>query len=191
MKKLILFASLLTLCLAQTQAQTTTFKKGDIEFASGIGLLPTFAKDNAQTITPPLSARLGLRVASNFSLSGYAAYSAYEASNIALPNGSFKDIESETFIAGLRAAVHANRMENWDIYGGAMFGYHMPTVRQTVGDEKTAGGSAAPTFSRPAENSLIYSAFVGASYFPVKNVGVFAELGFGISVFNMGVHWKL
>jgi hypothetical protein len=189
MKNLLILATLLVFSLTNTTAQTI-FKKGDVEFASGIGLLSTFAKDDAQMMMPPLSARLGLRLASNFSLSGYAAYSAYKAKNIALPNGSFKDVESEMFIAGLRAAVHANRMENWDIYGGAMLGYNMPTVRQTISDEKTAGGDG-PTFSRPAENKMTYSAFVGASYFPIKNLGMFAELGYGISLFNMGIQWKL
>ncbi|MCB0568769.1 MAG: outer membrane beta-barrel protein [Phaeodactylibacter sp.] len=189
MKNVVILTSLLVFCFSSVISQTT-FKKGDIELATGIGIFSTFAKDNPNTIVPPVSARIGVRLASNFSLGGYAAYSSSQSNQIALPDGNFKDVDNEFLILGLRAAAHANRMENWDIYGGAMLGYNIPKVQQTVTDSKSVGDDA-PTFSSPAQNKFTYSAFVGGSYYPIKNLGVFAEVGYGISIFNMGVSLKL
>lgn len=189
MKNVAILTGLLVFCLTSAISQTT-FKKGDIELATGIGIFSTFAKDNPNTIVPPVSARIGVRLASNFSLGGYAAYSSSQASQLALPNGNFKDVDNEFLILGLRAAAHTNRMDNWDIYGGAMLGYNIPKVQETVTEVKSVGDDA-PSFSRPAENKVTYSAFVGGSYYPVKNLGVFAEVGYGISIFNLGVSLKL
>ena len=186
MKRLMILMAVLVLALSITNAQTT-FKKGDIELAAGIGLFPTFAKDNATTTIPP--ARFNLRLAPNFSLGAYAAYSSSEAHQVGLPGGAVRDVSNEFYVLGLRAAAHTNRMDNWDIYGGAMLGYNIPKVDETITKEKS--DIDGPTFSRPAENKVTYSAFVGASYYPMKNIGLFAEVGYGISIFNMGVSLKL
>ena len=188
MKRLTIITALLVFVLTTANAQTT-FVGGDIEFAAGIGLLPTFVKDDATTIVPPVSARLGVRLAPNFSLGAYAAYSSSESLQRELPDGAIEDLSNEFFMVGLRAAAHASRIENWDIYGGAMIGYNMPNVSSEKVSEKS--NSDGPSFSRPAENEFTYSAFVGASYYPVKNLGVFAEIGYGISLLNMGVSLKI
>lgn len=189
MKNLLILTGLLVFSFTNLISQTT-FKKGDIELATGIGLFSTFAKDNPNTLVPPVSARVAVRLATNFSLGGYAAYSSAQSKQIALPDGNFKDVDNEFFIVGLRAAAHTNRIDNWDIYGGAMLGYNIPKVKEVLTEEKSVGDDA-PTFSRPAENKVTYSAFVGGSYYPIKNLGVFAEVGYGISIFNLGVSLKL
>ena len=188
MRKIMILLAALVIGLSTVSAQTT-FKKGDIEFATGIGLLPTFAKDNATTVVPPVSARLNIRLASNFSLGAYAAFSSSEAHQVGLPGGAIRDVSNEFYLFGLRGAVHANRMDNWDIYGGAMLGYNVPKVDDNITKEKS--DVDGPTYSRPAGNEFTYSAFVGASYYPIKNIGLFAEVGYGISILNMGVSVKL
>jgi hypothetical protein len=183
----MILLALLVYGLSATNAQTT-FKKGDIELAAGMGLFPTFAKDGATLLVPPVSARLSIRLASNFSLGAYAAYSSSEAHRL-LPGEAVRNISNEFYILGLRAAAHTNQMDNWDIYGGAMLGYNIPRISDDIVKEKS--DVDGPTYSRPAENKLTYSAFVGASYYPVKNIGLFAEVGYGISIFNMGLTVKL
>lgn len=188
MKRMMILLTLLVYALTSANAQTT-FKKGDIELAAGIGLLPTFAKDGATMVVPPASVRFNVRLASNFSLGAYAAFSSSEAHQSGLPGGAVRDVRNEFYLFGLRAAAHANRMDNWDIYGGAMLGYNVPKVSEDITKEKS--DVDGPAFSRPAENKLTYSAFVGASYYPIKNIGLFAEVGYGISIFNMGLSVKL
>lgn len=187
MKKIMILLALMVFGLSSVTSQTT-FKKGDVEFAAGIGLFPTFAKDEVTTVAPPVSARVNIRLLPNFSLGAYAAYSASEA-RAAMPGGAFRDIENQFCLFGLRAVAHANRIDNWDIYGGAMLGYNMPRVSGSIGKEKSE--IEGPSFSRPAENTFTYSAFVGASYYPLKNAGLFAEVGYGVSIFSIGVSVKL
>lgn len=188
MKRMMILTVLLVLSFSSANAQTI-FKKGDIEFAAGMGIFPTFAKDDAAIVVPPLSARLHIRALPNFSLGAYAAYSSSEAHQVGLPGGAVRDVDNEFYLFGLRAAAHTNRLDNWDIYGGAMLGYNVPKVNNTLTKEKSE--IEGPVFSRPAENEFTYSAFVGATYFPVKNLGLFAEVGYGISILNLGVSVKL
>lgn len=189
MRNLLIF-TILTLGFSVSLSAQTTFNAGDIEFASGIGIFGTFAKDGANTIVPPVSARLGVRVSPNFSLAAYAAYSVSEANGIVQADGSIKDVENKYTILGLRAAAHNNPRENLDVYGGAMLGYNIPDVNETVNGAPKSDETDGPSFSRPAENEFTYSAFVGAAYYPVKNLGIFAEVGYGISILSTGVTLK-
>lgn len=188
MKKFVILTAAFVFSLSSLSAQTI-FKTGDVELATGIGLFSTFAKDESTTIVPPVSARLGIRLAPNFSLGAYVAYSSSEAHQVGLPGDAIRDVSNESYLFGLRAAAHTIRMDNWDIYGGAMLGYNVPKIDNTITKEKSE--IEGPTFSRPAENTFTYSAFVGATYYPVRNIGLFAEVGYGISIFNMGLSVKL
>ena len=94
---------------------------------------------------------------------------------------------------GIRGAIHALRAERFDVYGGFMLGYNMPNteVTQVAQPKGVTPNGLRPSFSREATNQMIYSGFIGASYLPGRNIGVFGEIGYGISLFNAGLHWKL
>lgn len=188
MKKIALLSCIFMLFLTAAQSQVK-FQAGDIEFSTGIGLFPTYAKDKAQSLVPPISARLDIRLGNKFTLGAYAAYSAYERLQISLPDGSIQDLSSKTTILGLRAAAHHSPLDNWDVYGGAMLGYNMPEVEKTITEEKILNEDG-PSFSRPAENTFTYSAFLGAAYYPTKKLGLFAEVGYGISIFTTGMSFR-
>lgn len=192
MKQIVILVSLIALGLSTLNAQT--LKRGDFDFAAGLGLVPTFAADNARASVLPLSLRASYRLANNFSLGAYAGFSSSEADKINLPDGRANQVTNDTYILGLRAAAHTYRYEKWDLYGGFLVGYNISDVAQSayapaIDDEKTE--RPLPTFSRPAENQFTFSGFIGASYFPGKRVGVFSEVGFGISLVNLGVQFKL
>lgn len=191
MKKIMLLMSALTLGLTVLTAQP--IKTGSFDFAAGIGLLSTFAADGAQMNVPPLSVRIGYRVAEKFSVGAYAAYSSSEVDRVNLPNGSNNHVVNDTYLVGLRAAAHTSRFEQWDIYGGLIAGYNITDVQHTAyaPGEDSNKSTTDPTFSRPAENNFTFSGFVGASYFPGKRLGIFGEAGFGISILNLGVQVKL
>lgn len=188
MKKLICLLPLFALLLTNTTAQAT-FKAGDMELATGVGIFSTFAKDGANTIVPPVSARLGVRVSSNFSLAGYIAYSSSELQK-EQPNGTVEDISNQMTIVGLRAAAHANPHDKVDFYGGVMMGYNIPNIETLVDGTPKSVDEDAPSFSRPVENNFAYSAFVGAAYYHNKHLGVFVEAGYGISILSTGLTVK-
>lgn len=194
MTRLALLFCVFASCLSTLTAQNTRFEKGDIEFSAGVGLVPTFFADQSKTIIPPLSAKIGYRVGNHLSLAAYAAYSSSETDQIDLPDGSVTHFQNDYLLVGLRGAAHTNRLDNWDIYGGFLLGYNMPQV--TENRTFTNGGDVEPvedqpTFTRPAENKFTYSGFVGASYYFGTKIGAFAELGYGISLLNVGVSFKM
>lgn len=194
MTRLALLLCVLASCLTTLTAQNTRFEKGDIEISAGVGVLPTFFADQSKTIVPPLSARIGYRVSNNLSLAAYAAFSSSETNQIDLPDGSVTHYENDFLIVGIRGAAHTNRLDNWDIYGGFLLGYNIPEVTEnrtfnTNGD--AAPVEDAPSFSRPPENTFTYSGFVGASYYFGKRLGAFAEVGYGISLLNVGLNLKI
>ena len=193
MYKILLPIAIVAISLTSIQAQFTKIKKGDIDVAAGIGLVPTFAADRGNTIIPPASVRVDYRVSKQFSLGAYAAFSSTESNIITQPNGSVERFETDYTIVGLRAAAHGNPRDNWDVYGGFLIGYNMPSVNHIIitpaSDVKSPEDQ--PSFTRPAKNQMTYSGFVGATYYIKKNIGVFAELGYGISLLNAGVQIKL
>jgi len=193
MYKILLPITIVVISLTTMQAQFTKIDKGDLDLAAGIGLVPTFAADRGKTIIPPASVRLDYRVAKQFSIGAYAAFSSTESNIITQPNGSVERFETDYTIVGLRAAAHGNPRDNWDVYGGFMIGYNMPSVNHIIitpaSDVKDTEDQ--PSFTRPAKNQVTYSGFVGAAYYFKKKIGVFAEFGYGISLLNAGVQIKL
>jgi len=194
MKKVLLSLAVLALALTAAQSQVV-FKKGSVDFAAGVGLVPTYVADGAHINMLPVNVRLGYRLSNNFSMSAFAAYSASEKNNVVRPDESIENIKNQDLTLGLRGAVHAVRAERYDIYGGFMLGYNMPNtdITQVSGPktETPLPGGLTPSFSRPATNKLTYSGFIGASYLTGRNLGFFGEIGYGISLFNVGMQWKL
>lgn len=178
---------------AQAQMKPVKLNAGDLEFSTGIGLVPTFAADKAQTVVPPISLRLDYYLSSNISIGGYAAFSS-TTSQINRPNGTIDAYENDFYVAGIRSSANSNDLNHWRIYGGLMLGYTMPNVTKTstIAEPKDGNNEASgPSFSREPRNQFIYSGYIGARrYFSPKMAG-FAELGYGVSLFNIGLTIKL
>ena len=190
MKKLSFIFAFLACSLSATVAQST-FKPGDLEFATGIGLLSVNAKEGATNIVPPVSARLQVRLSPNFSVGAFAAYTSAEVNDRLLPDGSLQSISNETLQLGLRSAAHVTSVEKWDFYGGVSLGYNMPTVEETIDSQPKKVEEEGPSFRRPAENNFLYSAFIGSTFYPTKHLGVFGEVGYGVSIVTVGISAKL
>ena len=191
MSRIIIVLSLLMVSANLITAQSTEIKSGDLQLSAGIGLIPTYAADGGHINVPPLSAKLTYQVSEKFSLGAYAAFSSTTSQQLNYPDGSSRVFDSKQLMVGARAAAHINRFKNWDIYGGLMLGYSMPTVDQEVfypGENDR--DDLQPSFSRPAKDKLLYSGFVGATYFFSPKLGAYGEVGYGISLINLGINYK-
>lgn len=193
LSKIITLGLALAMTFQLAAQQPVRMKKGDFELSAGIGLVSTFAADRGTTIVPPISARMVYRLSDNFSLGAYAATSTTQSNKISRLDGSVEHFENQFTLLGLRAAAHSNRFDNWDIYGGVMVGYNIPNVTrtQTVGPDTPKDAVEGPSFTRPATNQMTFSGFVGASYLFNKKLGAFGEVGYGISLLNLGITWRL
>lgn len=193
MKKTILTAILGLTVILTVQAQKskiTRFKAGDVELSASVGLLPTFIADKSNTIVPPVGIRVGYRVTENFSLSGFVAYSSSETDRISLPDGTINHWENDYTMIGLRGAVHATRIVNWDIYGGFMAGYNISNVSRTIIEESDEKSNTPSPYQPTNSDTFSFGGFVGGAYYFKKNLAVFGELGYGVSLVNAGVTVK-
>ena len=178
------FVVLFTIVSITLSAQI--LEKGDITFQAGVGLLPTFFLDASETVVPPISLTANYRFLNALSVGGYAGYSEYNG----VPNenfdGSVNQFSSKSFLGGLRLSAHSTKVKNWDVYGGFQVAYSKPSVVNNI-----IVPSESPIPETRVNEGFLYSGFIGATGFVSKNIGLFGELGYGISLVNLGVTLKL
>jgi len=191
MKNIIIITVSLFIVTIASHAQPLTFEKQDI----GIGIGVPSMNDNSYTSQSPaitlryeygLSDKIGIGyigVGGLLSIAGGEYTNTYFSSN---PSVDF----SQTLI-GPRAAYHFDMVEltnnkewsNIDVYSGAFVGlkfesakYENPNTGKRIKDRKT---------------KLATDIFAGIRYGFTQNIGVFAEIGFGVSYFSVGASWRL
>lgn len=186
---LILCVSALTL----VQAQSIMLKPGNLQIGVGLGLVPTFAADKTSSLVPPVSARAEVMVARNFALGAYAAYGSVEGAVTNQAAGIITQFQNNTLMLGLRATAISNDLSGWRVYGGFMAGASLPDVSSETAYLNPDHGrdSQMPTFYRPAENSMMFSGYVGAQRAIGKRFGAYAEAGLGISLLNLGLVYRI
>ncbi|HEY1010284.1 MAG TPA: hypothetical protein VGE58_09245 [Daejeonella sp.] len=84
-------------------------------------------------------------------------------------------------VAGVRGAYHYNgfaSVPNLDVYGGAMLGYNMVKYSSDGNDNSLSGNYGS---------GMGFSGFLGGRWFFNERIGVYTELGYGVSVLNAGV----
>lgn len=186
----------------EEQKRKTTFKKGDIYVNAGFGVLPMHViEPQANTITPPLSLSVGLRLKKHFVLSAFAGYSSYDAYLPKMNDGSEWYVKNESLVIGLRNEWHAARWDNVDVYGGFMAGVRKPNVERLLLDNHSGELSKAipadevegPTAFRPGQEDkakLAFGGFVGGAWYFGQNSCLFGEVGYGVSIATVGLGYK-
>ncbi len=198
MKKII-FSFLVCLTIT-AQAQSYEQKQVDFNFGVGLGNTylysgnyfgPGFSYHSLPLIN--ISGEYGITDAIGIGgvLGFSTATSTYSGSYFNGPNGySYTDTYRWSFtIIGVRGAYHfAELIDNdkLDLYAGAMLGFNWSKAKYTSTDPyhpyaynyKTSG------------IGLAYSVFAGCRYRFTDNLGVFGELGYGVSILNIGLTYK-
>lgn len=183
----LFFTLLLVVSLLSTNSITaqTRSKVPQWEIRTGIGLLPTFLKDHAKSELHPISLELRYRANAKFSVGLLAGNSISQAVQ-EHHTGETRRVRNDFRMAALRGAVHSNPFEKWEIYGGIVLGYSQSKVTyMDINPEK----DYEPTFfpKTPQRNGMLFSGFVGSNYRVYKNVNIFGELGYGLSLATTGV----
>jgi len=199
MKK-ILFAllTLFTLTTITITAQNQVFKKGNFNAAVGIGVVPTYFADNAKVNVIPVAAKLGYNFTDNFSMNLYTGFSSSTSKMIEDFEGNSRQYENDYLIIGLRPELHTARGDKFDIYGGFMMGYNKAFINEMVyadGDVENPIDApiSGPTTRNPNAKTggFLFSGFVGATYLVNPKLGIFGELGYGVSLVQLGATFKL
>ncbi len=175
------------------QHKTPNYQKFNL--AVGAGLVPTFVADGASASLPPLTFKAGYQVTRNFSLSGFIGYAQADSKPSLVSDGKLVYTENTQLVTALRGEWKKPVTEKIDIYGGGMLGFGHARIREIDAATGTVfiRETNAPTPFDPEAKAgkFFYSGFVGGQYFFRKNLGVFVEAGFGVSLLNMGLAVRL
>lgn len=164
---------------------------GDITIQAGIGLLPTYFKDASNVKVIPVQAAISYKLLDFLSIGAFAGYSEYQSNVQEMYNGSTFQTTTESILGGARIAAHAKGMNKVDIYGGFQVGYSKPTVTTQVLSVSEANGGNNVGPRAKVRDEFVYSGFLGATTYLTKNIGLYGEIGFGISLINVGATLKI
>ncbi len=168
------------------------YNKGELVLSAGIGLLPTVGS-NIQSTLPPLSMNIDYRIAKRASIGAFAAYgeSSFRSD---LPEHKVIPRSSDTkqYMFGVRGAAHYD-FNRTDFYGGLLLGYSREETVTNISTNNGPEDEIPQGDSNPVLTSgkVIYTAFIGLNQRLTNNIGIFGELGYGISIFKFGVNVKL
>lgn len=178
MKKLLV--ALLIVCAFSTStfAQNSTFDKGTSVLSAGIGLGSGYYGLGYSMIVPPVFAAYEYGIVDNLFNNGKGAIGigglvGYTSAGW---NGAGTTYNVSFITFGAQGALHYEFVDKLDTYGGLKLGYYVVN-----GSNLWAGNSGA----------LAWGLCAGARYYFTPKVAAMAEIGYGISVLNVGVSFKL
>ena len=174
-------------CLAVVNAFSQTAK---INISAGIGFEPTAMMDKASVNTLPMTLKIGYQLSPMFSLSAFGGYSSTTSTPSYVSDGlAVRTTNQQTFL-GLRGELKKEFTERFEMYGGVALGYVNKNITEQTSTGRTyirVEGEPTPTNPNAANGGLLYAGFIGSTFYIQKHVGLFAELGYGVSMLNGGV----
>ncbi|MEN0004018.1 MAG: outer membrane beta-barrel protein [Bacteroidota bacterium] len=181
---LVVCSLVLTCCFQSLQAQVA--KPGAIDISVGVGLLPTFNKDDGDVKLLPLTIGADYQFSQHFSLGLLYGHSITEAEEVFLDADPVKWSNSFSTV-GLRVIVNGGKWEKWDVYGGFSLNYNSSVITILEGNNP----SVIETVGLESETTFSYTGFIGANYAIDKKWAVFGELGYSVSIASVGVKYQI
>jgi len=168
-------------------AQLTGFKQKQIDIQAGLGIFSTlnalFNEAGVNEVAkskwtlPPISLSADYGVTDQISV---GLYTCIARSTITVYGD---EAEKDKFtIVGIRGLYHFETIPKADVYAGAMLGFLSITAKR---ENWVNGGEFKAT-----DNGLGYQLIIGGRYRLSEFAGVFAELGYGVAVINLGLNLK-
>jgi len=191
MKKILLFLLILLVATSgysqrrSSKRRAKAYTEGSSSIHLGVGFAPTYYGGGYLNSSLPLAASYEYGFSDRISGGAFVGYSSFNT-NYYLNEYYYK-------LTYLTIAARANyhfffiRDNHWDPYAGATLGYN--SVSFTYNPYNGYYGPAY-TYTGTAGSGLLLGLQAGTHYYFNKNVGAYAELGFGFSVFNLGVAFK-
>lgn len=164
-----------------------------INISAGVGFEPTTYMDDASVNTLPMNVKVSYQLTPMFSLGAFGGFSSTTSKPTIINDGLAIQTTSKKTFLGLRGELKKGLGEMFEVYGGAAVGY----MSNDLAENTTTGRAYlrdpnAPTTVDPnqGKGSLLYTGFVGTNFYPTKHIGLFAELGYGVSLLNGGVTFR-
>ena len=172
MKKLIISLFTLVLICNYTNAQNYNFVKGQVDLNVGLGVGGTLLGSVAKSKFLPISASLDIGINDQISIGGYFGYAGATLESF-IPGNSGTDFSNLIF--GARVGYHFAMIDGIDTYAGGLLGYNQAKIAGEFPIDLGTGG-------------FVWSGYFGGTYILSDSFGVFAEVGYGISVLRFGAN---
>lgn len=180
MKKLITFSIIILLSAFLVRSQS--FEKNDIVLNAGIGLGRTYGSLGSAWPSLTVTGEMGLWEIGDFGIISVGALMGWQ-------HARYKsvDLNWNDFYIGPRAAFHFTiiPVDKLDVYAGAGLGLRIASEPDWV--YTVADGWYYDTATRAR---FYAGAFAGARYYFAEKIAVFAELGYEVSWFKVGIAFK-
>ena len=181
MKKLMISALCIGMFAVQVSGQTPSFVKGDqvagisigfggyysgaLYSGSGVSRVPAITLYYENCVKDNL-----FNEKSSLGIGGTLGYTSIKVSNV---------LKQSNIVIGARGALHYAFVDKLDTYTGLMLGYQ---IVNTKWDGYDLGGATG--------SGLVGSWFLGARYYFTGTLAGFAEIGYGVAIFNIGLALK-
>lgn len=205
MKKIkIAFLMIVLFTSVQVIAQQNYFLKGDkvVNLGVGLGSAGYFGGHHTTSLPPvSLAFEFGLKdgIFDNgvIGVGGYTSFSTYKFDNGKL-NSKSKD-----FVLAGRLSLHYPFLNKLDTYGGVILGadivstdasLYSTSSTYTVIYPGTSAYSDTPYYSIDSQGTktgVAFALYVGVRYGFSDKISVYGELGYGITILNIGIAYKL
>lgn len=187
MKKWMLL-SIFALFITQLANAQRRAPKKHIDINAGVGLLPTFVKDAGKVKSPPLALSADFKLAEHFSLGAFAGFSVTETGLRPMRGGGVAKWRNSFTLFGLRLAAQSSQIGPWNIYGGMSMAYSHSNVDMMEGQlEKVKEEQGI----KESSGKMLLAGFIGGRHSFTPRLGLFGELGFGISLATVGLSFRL
>lgn len=188
------------LCCGSIIAHAQSFKSGQLDINLGYGLSNTFIDSKYDVTLPALSVSLDLGLSDAISLGVYigrasATWTVHGSDDCNNGNGNGGDSyhyvytheASHTMLAA-RLSYHLITTDRLDGYAGLQLGNNFESDVHTITTDPFCDKLNKLSFANKFYDGLIWSLYAGGRYRLTDNFGIFAELGYGIVVFNAGLN---
>lgn len=185
MKKILSFAAVIILCMIST-VSAQSFKSGDKIISGSVGFSDKYG------MPVGLSYEKGFYDLSETASIGFGGYLGCAFNHDDMSEHEDYDVGTyiyHTFTAALSANYHYTGFRKWDLYGGLRLGYSY-TRGTTDWDDDDFSIVLGATHAAKDKSEVAYDLHVGARYYVLRKVAVFAEAGYGISIVSGGLTYK-
>ena len=188
------FLPLTLLCMLMCMSLLSAQSTGNFTISAGVGLTPTYHGKTASTKVLPVSVAVGYNVSKTFNLGLFAGYTEAVSAERILSDGLASSMENKTTAYGFRGEFRREWTDRFEVYGGMLLGYQSFDITEfnTRTGEVVVRDPEAPTPYNPnaPTGQFMYAGYVGARYFVSQHVGMFTELGCGLSLLQAGATIK-
>lgn len=179
----------LIFCFCNLNSNAQSYIVNDKIISLNYGLFPVFynTSHNFKTTINPISANFDFALLEHsfygvIGIGGFAAFGKSKSEYSS--NAQLYGTKYTNYIFGIQGKYHFLIKKHIDIYGGLMFGYFFTQTHKY--------GISNYNLPKDHFNEIIWYAHVGLRYYPPrKYMGFNIEVGYGFTIINFGLCYKL